>query len=122
MLQGAVGFLHAGTTGMGPLRYFEHILGRSHFQSALPQWSGRQPRQDPADLGCAVSIGSHQTAPMTSLSPLREAITIRISGLATLGTWLAQLVPELGCGPSPHFLGLYPNPFNSEKRHIFIRL
>jgi len=30
------GLVHAGTTGMGALGYFEHVLEPSHSKSALP--------------------------------------------------------------------------------------
>jgi hypothetical protein len=56
-----------------PPGYFERILGlalHSAFQSALPQWPGRQHRQDPADLGCAVPVRLLRSrTPVTSLSP-----------------------------------------------------
>lgn len=111
---------------MEPPGYFELILGLSHSKSALSKWSGCQPRQDPADLGCAVPIDSHQTTPMTSLSPPQHAIiiTIPLSGLARFGRHGSlNRYPNSAHRPSLHsFLGLYPQRFRFLEDHIFIRL
>jgi hypothetical protein len=42
-LQGALGYSHAGPTGMGTLGYFEHILGLLHSKARFPSGPAATP-------------------------------------------------------------------------------